>query len=173
TIYNVFNVVFVAMGDAVAIIVGQLLGAGKMNKAKDTDAKLIFFAVASSVGIAALMLIAAPLFPKLYNTTELARELAVRFIIVQAIFMPQIAFMHTTYFTLRSGGRTVVTFLFDSVYIWCISVPVAYVLSRFTGLYVVYILAAVQIADWIKCIIGFVLVKKGVWLHNITAIDSE
>ncbi len=168
TIYNVFNVVFVALGDAVAIIVGQLLGAGKMDKAKDTDVKLIFFAVASSVVIAILMLIAAPLFPRLYNTTEQARELAVRFIVVQAIFMPQLAFMHTTYFTLRSGGRTVVTFLFDSVYIWCISVPVAYILSRFTGMYVVYILAAVQIADWIKCIIGFVLVKKGVWMQNIT-----
>ncbi|MDD6763760.1 MAG: MATE family efflux transporter [Clostridiales bacterium] len=168
TIGNVFNVVFVAMGDAVAIIVGQLLGAGKMEKAKDTDRKLIFFAVASSVLIAFLMLAAAPVFPKLYNTTEQARELAVRFIMVQAVFMPQIAFMHTTYFTLRSGGKTVITFLFDSVYIWCVSIPVAYILSRFTGLYVVYILVFVQMADWIKCIIGFILVKKGVWMQNIT-----
>ena len=36
-ISNLFNVVFVAMGSAVSIIVGQLLGAGKMEEAKDTD----------------------------------------------------------------------------------------------------------------------------------------
>lgn len=170
TINNVFNVVFIAMGDAVAIIVGQLLGAGRTEKAKDTDRKLIFFAVASSAGIALLMLAAAPLFPKIYNTTDEARQLASRFIAVQAIFMPQIAFLHTTYFTLRSGGKTIVTFLFDSVYIWCVSVPVAYILCRFTGLYIVYALALVQMADWIKCVIGYILVKKGVWVQNITNV---
>ncbi len=42
TISNLFSIVFMAMGNAVAIIVGQLLGAGKMEEAKDTDVKLIF-----------------------------------------------------------------------------------------------------------------------------------
>ncbi len=168
TINNVFNVVFIALGDAVAIIVGQLLGAGKMEKARDTDNKIIAFSVFSCIIVAVLMLAAAPIFPKLYNTTEQAREIAVSFIMIQAVFMPQNAFMHATYFTLRSGGKTIVTFLFDSVFMWCVSVPVAFVLSRYTGLYAFWILALVQAADFIKCIIGFVLVKKGVWLQNIT-----
>lgn len=167
TINNVFNVVFIAMGDAVAIIVGQLLGAGKMKEARDTDNKLIAFSVASCVFIAAIMLASSSLFPRLYNTTPQAKLLAAQFIAAQAIFMPQNAFMHATYFTLRSGGKTIVTFLFDSVFMWCISVPIAYVLSRFTGIHAVYIFALVQIADWVKCIIGFALVKKGVWMQNI------
>ena len=37
TINNVFNVVFIALGDSVAIVIGQLLGAGKMEEAKDTN----------------------------------------------------------------------------------------------------------------------------------------
>ncbi|MCI8405202.1 MAG: MATE family efflux transporter [Clostridia bacterium] len=168
TINNLFNVVFIALGDAVAIIVGQLLGAGKMEKARDTDNKIIAFSVFSCIIVAALMFAAAPMFPNLYNTTEQARGLAVRFIMVQAVFMPQNAFMHATYFTLRSGGKTIVTFLFDSVFMWCVSVPVAFLLSRYTAIYAVWILAMVQAADFIKCIIGFVLVKKGVWLQNIT-----
>ena len=86
---------------------------------------------------------------------------------VQAIFMPQNAFLHATYFTLRSGGKTIVTFLFDSVFVWCVSVPIAFILSRFTSMNVVAILVMVQIGDWIKCVIGFLLVKKGVWLQNI------
>lgn len=169
TINNVFNVVFIAMGDAVAIIIGQLLGAGKMEEARDTDNKIIAFSVCCCIGVAALMVCIAPLFPQIYNTTDEVKAVAVQFIIAQAIFMPQAAFMHATYFTLRSGGKTIVTFLFDSVFVWCVSVPVAYCLSRFTGMPVIAIFAMVQIADWIKCVIGFVLVKKGVWLQNIVA----
>ena len=169
TLNNVLNVVFLAMGNAVAIVVGQLLGAGKMDKARDTDNKMIAFSVFCSMLVGILMLFMAPVFPRLYNTTDEVRRLATRFIMVQAIFMPQSAFLHATYFTLRSGGKTVITFFFDSVTIWCVSVPIAYILSRYTNMQVVYILAMVQIGDWAKCLIGFWLVKKGVWLQNIVA----
>lgn len=167
TLNNVFTVVFIALGDAVAIIVGQLLGAGKMKEARDTDNKLIAFSVASCVVIALIMASFSPLFPHIYNTESSVRSLATQIILLQAFFMPQNAFIHATYFTLRSGGKTLVTFLFDSVFVWLVSVPVAYVLSRYTDLYVVGILAMIQICDWIKCIIGFILVKKGVWMNNI------
>ncbi len=172
TINNVFNVVFVAMGDAVAIIIGQLLGAGKMEEARDTDNKIIAFSVASCLGVAALMAVIAPLFPRIYNTSDGVKALAVQFILAQAVFMPQAAFMHATYFTLRSGGRTIVTFLFDSVFVWCVSIPVAYMASRMTQIPVVAVFAMVQAADLVKCAIGFVLVKKGVWLQNIVVKES-
>ena len=167
TISNLFNVVFIALGDSVAIVVGQLLGAGKMEEAKDTDRKMIAFSVACCTLIAVLMLFIAPLLPRLYNTNAQSREFATYFILVVAVFMPQNAFLHAAYFTLRSGGRTVITFFFDSVFICCVSVPIAYLLGHFTSLYVVYIFIAVQLADMIKCVIGFILVKKGVWLQNI------
>ncbi len=167
TIYNLFSIVFIALGDAIAIIVGQLLGAGKLKEAKDADAKLIVFSVLSCFGVSILMVLIAPLFPSLYNTSAQAREIATQFIFAQAIFMPQMAFIHATYFTLRSGGKTIVTFVFDSFYMWIITVPVAFLLSRYTGISAVYIFASVQIADWIKCIIGYTLVKKGVWIQNI------
>ena len=172
TIANLFNVVFIALGDSVAIVVGQQLGAGKMEEARDTDNKMIAFSVMCCTGVAIAMLFIAPLFPKLYNTTGSTRQLAEYLIIAQAIFMPQNAFLHATYFTLRSGGKTLVTFFFDSVFVWCVSVPIAYVLSRYTSIFVVLIFAFVQMGDWIKCIIGFVLVKKGVWLQNIVAAEK-
>ena len=169
TINNVFNIVFIALGDSVAIIVGQLLGAGKMKEARDTDNKMIAFSVFCCTGVALIMLVLSPLFPKLYNTTPEVRILARDFIMITAIFMPQNAFLHACYFTLRSGGKTIITFLFDSVFIWCVSVSIAYILSRFTGLSVLAIYTMVQLADLIKCVIGFILVKKGIWLQNIVS----
>ncbi|MCI5650145.1 MAG: MATE family efflux transporter [Fusicatenibacter sp.] len=167
TIGNLFNVAFIALGDSVAIIVGQLLGAGKMKQARETDTKLIAFSVTLCVVIGAAMALISPLFPKLYNTTDEVRHMATIFIAEAACFMPVNAFLHASYFTLRSGGKTIITFLFDSVFIWVVSVPFAYVLSRFTNLSIYAIYLAVMSADLIKCVIGFALVKKGVWLQNI------
>lgn len=169
TINNVFNIVFIALGDSVAIIVGQLLGAGKMKEAKDTDTKMIAFSIFSCTLVALVMLVLARFFPLLYKTDGEVRALAARFIMITALFMPQNAFLHASYFTLRSGGKTVITFLFDSVFVWCVSVPIAYALSRFTTLPVLAVFVFVQMGDWIKCVIGFVLVKKGVWLQNIVS----
>lgn len=167
TIANLFNIVFIAMGNSVAIIVGQLLGAGKMKEARDTDTKMIAFSVASCIVIGAIMVAIAPLFPKMYNTTDEVRGLAESFIIIAAVFMPQNAFLHAAYFTLRSGGKTVITFFFDSVFAWVVSIPLAYVLSCYTGLSIVLIYFCCQGIEIIKCIIGFILVKKGSWLQNI------
>lgn len=168
-ISNLFNVVFVAMGSAVSIMVGQLLGAGKMEEAVDTDRKLIAFAVVSSIGIGAVVVLLAPLFPQLYNTSDEVKHLATLLLRVAAVCMPVFAFLHTTYFTLRSGGKTIITFLFDSVFLWCVSIPVAYVLSRYTAMAIATLYLSCQMLDLIKCVIGYVLVKKGVWLNNIVA----
>lgn len=169
TISNIFNIVFIALGDSVAIVIGQLLGAGKMEEARDTDTKMIAFSVACCTLMAAVMFVCSPLFPMLYNTNAEARLLARNFIMTTAVFMPQNAFLHAAYFTLRSGGKTIVTFLFDSAFIWIISIPVAAGLSRFTALPVLGIFIVVQFADTLKCLVGFILVKKGVWLQNIVS----
>lgn len=167
TITNLFSVIFFSMGSAISIVVGQRLGEGNMEDARDTDNKMIAFSMFLSVVSAALLLLTAPLFPRIYNTTEDVRHLAARVMMVVALFQPQQSFLNATYFTLRSGGKTLITFLFDSVSVWVVSIPLAFVLTRYTGLDVVWILALVQMGDWIKCVLGFVLVKRGVWIHNI------
>lgn len=169
TINNVFNVVFIALGDTVAIVVGQLLGAGKMDEARETDTKMIAFSVTCCSVVAFIMFLVAPAFPNLYNTTNDVKELGKQFIMLTAIFMPQNAFLHASYFTLRSGGKTIITFFFDSGFIWAVSVTLAFLLSRFTNLPVIAIYTCVQIADIIKCVVGFILVKKGIWLQNIVS----
>ena len=167
TVHNLFKVVFLALGNSVAIVVGQLLGAGKMEEARDKDNKMIAFSVLACIGVSLVMILMSPVFPLLYNTTEAVRHQATVFMIAQAIFMPQEAYIHATYFTLRSGGKTVITFFFDCVFLLAVNLPVVFVLSRFTSISAHYIYVCCQIVDWIKCGIGFVLVKKGVWIQNI------
>ena len=166
-ISNVFNIVFIALGDSIAIIVGQLLGKGLMEEAKDTDNKLIFFSTALCAVIGVIMIIVAPLFPDLYNTEPEVKAMATSFIRVVGFCMPLHAFLHGAYFTLRSGGKTIITFLFDSIYMWGVSVLLAFILCRYTSLNIVHIFFIVNFSEIIKATIGFILLKKGIWLNNI------
>lgn len=167
TIMNLFNIAFIALGNAVAIIIGKLLGAGKMEEARDTDRKLIAFSVVLCIFIGAAVIALAPLFPEFYKTEQEVKDYATHFIRIAAAFLPQSAFLHASYFTLRSGGKTIVTFFFDSGFMWVVTIPLAFVLSRFTALPIEVIFASCQGIEILKCVVGFVLLKKGVWLQNI------
>ncbi len=167
TITNLFNVVFIAMGSSIAIVVGQLLGAGKLKEAQEADTKLIVLTVFSCFVMGGLLVLVAPLFPMLYDTTDAVRDLATSFMRISACCMFMHGFMHSTYFTLRSGGKTVITFLFDSAFMWCVNIPVAFVLSRYTGVPIIPLYLICQLVDIVKCVVGFVLVKKGIWLNNL------
>ena len=167
TITNLFNIVYLQLGGCISIMIGQLLGAGKLEEARETNRKLIFFDVACCTGVALIMMIVGRWFPNIYATEESIKELARIFIVISAAVMPLNAFCHCTYFTLRSGGKTVVTFLFDSVYTWVLVIPVATILAKHTTLSIVWVFFLVQSMEFVKAIIGFFMVKSGVWLQNI------
>lgn len=164
TITNLFNIVYLQLGACISIVVGQYLGAGKLEEAKDADNKMIAFSVFCCIIMAAVMLVVGRFFPAIYNTSEEIKKLATSFIAVSAMIMPFCSFSHASYFTLRSGGKTFVTFLFDSVFTWVIVVPTAFVLAHYTGLGIVGIYFFVQATEMIKVIIGYCMVRSNVWL---------
>ena len=167
TLTNLVNVVFLSLGNAVGIIIGQLLGAGKLEQAKDEDRKIIAFAAFLCIGLGVLLYVVAPLFPLIYNTDQEVRELAASFMRITAICMPLYGITNTAYFTLRSGGKTIITFLFDSAFVWSVVIPIVYSLSHFTGVHVVWVYTACQATELIKAIVGVTLVHKGVWIQKI------
>ncbi len=169
TVSNLFNVVYLAMGNATAVILGQALGAGAIARAKDQSWKLVAFSIATCLGMGLLLAAASPFIPLIYNTSGEVRGIATRMLLVCAGCMPVMSFANCCYFILRSGGKTMVTFVFDCLFSWVVSIPLAYLLVRFTALDVVAVYLLVQLADIIKCVLGFVLVRRGVWIHNIVA----
>ncbi len=164
TIGNLFNTVYIQLGACIGIIVGQNLGAGELEEAKDNDNKMIAFSVACCLVMAILLFALGRLFPEIYNTADNIKKLATDFIKALAIFMPVCSFSHASYFTLRSGGKTIVTFIFDSVFTWAIVVPVAYCLAHFTGFGIVTIYFMIQALELIKATMGYFMVKSDVWL---------
>lgn len=169
TVTNLFSVVMMAMGNAVAIIVGQQLGSGDLERAKDTDRKLIFFSFCLTILIGAALSLLSPYIPRIYKTEAAVQELAYLLILSAAVTMPIDSLAVTGYFTIRSGGKTLITFLFDSAYSWVVTIPLAWCLVHFTALPIVPLYFIVRFSGIIKSGLGLVLVHKGIWCQNIVA----
>ena len=171
TLGNVFNVAFIAMGSATAIIMGQRLGEWGESRAKElkTEAwKLTFFSVLLCVVSAMLMAAVSGLFPLIYRTADGIRHLASGLICIAAVFMPVHAFNNASYFIIRSGGKTFVTFLFDSCFCWIASIPTAFFLAHCTNMPILALYAVVSSVELIKVAIGSILINKGIWIKDIT-----
>jgi Na+-driven multidrug efflux pump len=56
-------------------------------------------------------------------------------IVITSCALPFFSYAHAAYFTLRSGGRVGITFLFDSVYMWTIVIPTVVLLANFTSIF--------------------------------------
>ena len=169
TLFMLGSVVFLSLGNTVGILMGQMLGAGEHPESvRDTNRKLMFVSILSGLFFGGLMALCSGFFPKIYNTTEDVRALATVLICINAMMMPFNSYTNATYFTLRSGGQTLVTFLFDSCFVWGACVPVAFLLSRFTGLSIIPLFAICQSLELIKCALGACMLKKGKWIQNLT-----
>ena len=168
TISQVTNVVFLSLGNAVGILMGQMLGAGAPEEQVRRDnRRMIGLCVWVCFGVGAIAVALSGVFPKLYNTTDAVRSIAAGLICLTAVMMPVNSYNNAMYFTLRSGGQTFVTFIFDSGFSWCVCVPVAYVLSRFTSLPILPLYAICVGVDVFKIFIGKYLLDKGIWIRRI------
>ena len=95
------------------------------------------------------------------------KSLATSLLRVSACMLPIISLYYSSYFTMRAGGKTLLTFFFDSGYTFMFTFMVALCLTRFTNLPIFNVYLLVQCVDIPKAVLGITLVKKGIWVHNI------
>ena len=170
TLSNLSSIAFMAMGNAVGIIMGQMLGSqAPIPEIRDANRKLMALSIASCAVFGGAMAAVSGVFPLLYNTSNSVRSIATALICITAGIMPFNAYTTASYFTLRSGGKSLVTFLFDSCFVWVVIVPIAFCCSRFTAMPIIPLYLICQCADLIKCALGYWMIKRGDWIQNLVA----
>lgn len=172
TVSNLFYVACYAMGTATSIVVGMSLGRNDIEESRLNATRMIFADFAVSFVFGVLMFFTASAFPHIYNTSESVRALAAEMLRIFAWHLPLQGIYMSCYFILRSGGKTILTFLFDGFSVIAIIYPVAFLLSRFTSMGVIGIFMVVNLIDLPKGIIGIRLVDKGVWVQNIVTFEE-
>ena len=169
TAFNLFNVVCMSMGSAVAIILGQHLGANEMDEAKSAVWKLYTVSLLSCLVMGTALVLCAGVIPQFYEASDKTRELARSMLRIVGYTMPIFALMHSMYFTMRSGGKTILTFLFDCVFTWGVSIPFAFIAVNYTEMSILTLYLCVHLLDLTKCVVGFILIKKGVWVNRLVS----
>jgi len=167
TVLNLFNVVCFSMGSAIAIILGQHLGADEVEEAKSSVWKLFALSIASCLFMSTALALCSKLIPSFYDASEYTRDLAGSMLFIVACTMPIFAFAHAVYFTLRSGGKTLLTFIFDCGFTWGVTIPFAYITAHHSSMGIIPLYLCVQLLDLTKCIVGYFLIKKGIWINRI------
>ena len=148
TISMLFNIVFMSLGSSIGIVVTA-------------------FSVMCCFAIGGILAATSGAFPQLYNTTDEVRRIASSLILITSAVMPFHAYTNACYFTLRSGGLTRLTMVYDCCFVWLVCIPLAFGLCRFTSLPFVAVYALVTATEGLKALFGLYFVRQGKWLRNI------
>jgi Na+-driven multidrug efflux pump len=167
TISNVFLTIGTSLGNASAIIIGAMLGAKQTEVAKQSSYRIMGFAFVISIIFSIIQIISAFIIPNIYDSSEEIKLMARNLIIISAILLPFNSVNCVCYFTLRAGGRMLITILFDSVFVILVRVPIAFVLSHFTGLSIYWVFTFATAVDLVKIFVGYYLINKGIWIRYI------
>ncbi len=169
TMTDIFGIVFQGLSVGIGVMVGNLLGAGKIEEVKENNKKLFILGIFISLVAGVVMAILAFVAPYMFvEVTPEQKLLATKLLLVYASFLWAFSLSVCSYMTLRAGGRTLITFLFDSMTMWLFVVPTTWALALFTGLDIIVIFIVVQSFDVLKALIGVTIVSRGTWAVNLT-----
>ncbi len=164
---TLFNCIFYSMSSAISVIIGQELGANHLSTIKNTAWQLVTISLAISLVVATLLFIVAPYIPLLYNTEDDVRQIATSLMRIFCVISPFLAVTHCCYFTIRAGGRSMITFWLDSGFTWLCIFPVSWYIGRYTNIPILPFFFLSRGTEIIKTFIALALLKSGVWMRNI------
>ncbi len=178
-IANLFFVAFGGMMTATGVILGQTLGRGEMEKAKQQKTWLLTAAIIFGCFMTFISLGTAFLVPVVFgNLSAGAQKICRDMVVMMAIFMPLWVYINTQYAVSRAGGDTAMGFWIDGIVNLFVIIPGAFILAIFTGVGPVFMYGATKIIDIPKIIIAHFWLKKEKWVNNLAerknkAIETE
>lgn len=169
---NLFFICFSGIVTAASVIMGQELGAGKLEQARKyknwvLSGATIFGAIFMLIGFGTTSIV-----PFVFrNLTFDAQEIAKHLIIVAAAYLPLWAFLNGQYAVSRTGGDTTMGVICDTV-ANVLFIGGMVILTFLTKLGPVEMYAIVKLSDIAKTIIAYFWLKKERWLVNLTVAEK-
>lgn len=173
---DIFFVYYSGMATASGVILGQALGEGDFNKAKDYLLKLRGIMMITNIAIIILIIVLSPLILLIFTPVNTTYYLAYQVILINVVFIAIYGYNAMTYYALRAGGDSLRTFLLDQLPTYLVGLPVVVLLSHFRmelGINILMIFFASKSTDIVKLIYSRHIIKKGTWLNNLTVDEVE
>ena len=168
------TIVIYGVGNASAVIIGNTVGAGKYETAKQyakTFTVLAFILGVFSSGI--VLLLKAPLL-SFYNISDTAKLYADQIMTVYAVVVVlQSLAMHMLIGVLRGGGDTRFVLVADVAFLWLFSVPMGFLTGLKLGWPVWAVYAIIKSDEFFKTIAAFWRLLRGQWINDVTKNSSK
>ena len=158
----------VSLGIASEIILGHELGKNNLKTANNYAYKIICLTIFLGFILSFLVYQLSFYVPQFYNITEILKTNITKCIQIFSFTFVITALSIVIFFILRSGGNTLILSIIDSVFIWLIEIPLEYFLIKFSTLELPLIYLIVLLSTILKVLIGFIFLKRKIWLNNLT-----
>ena len=171
-----FLVGFIGTASATAILIGNTIGANKINEAKEQGKRIIILAPLMALAVSLITIISAPIWSThiFHITTGAVQKEITLLIIATAIIYPfKIINLHGVNGILRSGGDTHFSMFTDIGCLWGIGVPIGYISAVVFKMPVYWVYLLIGLEEIIKSIIIIIRIKKDKWLHRVTENSVE
>lgn len=174
TMGNLFMILFIGLSVGISVMVGNLLGAGKIEEAKYNAKRLTMLGVIMGMIISAIMISLSGVIPEIFKEVNAdQKHLASQLMIVYFSFVPFFVIASSNFMILRSGGRSAMVLILDSVLMWFVLVPLVYILANLTEMSIIWLYVSAQAVDIFKAGLGLILLKKTNWAKNLTTEYEE
>lgn len=157
------------LGNAGSIIVGNRLGADRLQEAKEAGGTLTRTAIIAGI-VSCLVLIAlSPFITKMVDLTPIARGYLQKMLLISSYY---IAGKSVNCMTIggifAAGGDSKFGMLCDSVTLWCIIVPLGCICAFILKLPVMVVYFVLNLDEIIKLPVVYKHYKKYKWIKNLT-----
>ena len=168
--YQIASVVVMGNSSAISVLIGAELGAGRLDRARENCRKLITLTLCVSLTCTVLCCGLSMVLPLAYSVSDGLRAMATRISVMMALLAPFQFMYGFCFYCMRAGGDTKHALLLDSVYMWCVPVPIAVAMALLLPGKISLFLAAliVQLAMYSKVVLALRELRKGKWVRNIT-----
>lgn len=168
TINNVFNIFGIGIASASAILIGNKIGAGKEEDAKEDATKISLFSTLLGVIIGVLFFLLAPFIAMLFKITPETYRNVILVLRVMAVVLPLRFFGITQIIgVLRGGGDVMYAIITELVAVWLIGVPLSFVGAIYfkSSITIVYILVCLE--EVFKVVATYPRLRSGKWIKNL------
>lgn len=162
-------VIFIGLGNACAIMIGNKIGEDDRDKASLYGKKFLLLGSSFALFLGLLMLLVKDPLISLFGVTPETTRLS-EYIMLVMIFSLPIRSMNLILLIgiLRSGGDTIYAFFIDAGVIWIIGVPLAYIGAFVFHLPIHWVYLMVVTEEIVKMSLGLARFFKGRWIHTLT-----
>jgi putative MATE family efflux protein len=168
TVSQLTWVLFIGLGNGVAVLIGNRIGEGKESSARDYAARIILFAPILAAGTALILIPLSLLLPLIFNVDGEVLKSTGQMFIILALSYPFRAFnMSMVVGICRAGGDTVFCAIYDVIFMWTAALPLAAAASFLFHAPVWVIYLCVVMEEPLKVILGLWRYRSGKWLRNV------